>query len=108
MFMKLRIVMIILSLLFLTCMDSCKKFVALPPPSTQLSTASIFASDASATSFLMGTYSLAMDNTGLILNGGSLFASLSADELTTTGQIAAENDFADNSLHSDNPNVAKI
>ena len=56
----------------------------------------------------MGTYSQVMGNMGGILNGGLLFGSLSADELTTTGQNAVDNDFANNSLHPDNSKIAGL
>ncbi len=67
-------------LLACACLQSCKKFIEIPPPTTQLITSTVFSNDAAATSAMLAIYKL------MVSNGESLNMSknngLVADELT--------------------------
>jgi hypothetical protein len=66
------------ALLTLTVVVSCKKFVQVPPPTTQLAASTVFSNNSTATSAVINIYSQ-MDNA--FAYPTSLFAGLSADEL---------------------------
>jgi starch-binding outer membrane protein, SusD/RagB family len=85
--MQLRSLFLIafLALLLLCTGAGCKKFVAVSPPQTSISQASVYASDASAVAVLTGIYAK-ISNAGPSgagnLSAISLYSGLSADELT--------------------------
>src|ERR1700733_1480354 len=63
---------------------SCRKFVTISPPTTQLVSASVFTSDATATSAMVGIYSKMVNDVGFAGNymgNLSFLGGLSADEL---------------------------
>ena len=63
---------------------SCKKFVSIDPPITQITTSTVYASDATATAAISGIYSQ-MIGTTTFASGGlgsvTVMTALSADEL---------------------------
>jgi starch-binding outer membrane protein, SusD/RagB family len=61
---------------------SCKKFVEIPSPPTQLVSQNVFTSDASATAAMVGTYSAMMSTTG--------FASGAAQSITQLAGLSAD------------------
>lgn len=66
------------------CLFSCKKFVTIDPPVTQLVTASVFTSDATATSAMVGIYSQMVQSNGFASGnfaGVNNLSGLSGDEL---------------------------
>jgi len=71
--------------IFIVTQTSCKKLTDVPPPSTSLTGASVYASDATAIAALTGIYArisaLPVTNVGFIPSL-SVFSGLSADELT--------------------------
>jgi len=83
---------------------SCKKLVDVPPPTTSISSADVFNSDATAISAVTNIYS-AMSNSGV--QGGlcmmNLFPGLSADELAAfnTGNALNTAYYTDNLTNSD-------
>ena len=79
----LSISKVISFLIIFPTLDSCKKFVEIDPPRTQLVSSSVFASDATANATISGIYSSMMSSNGYA--GGDLFSItflswLSADE----------------------------
>ena len=74
--------LIILLTIFFT---SCKKFVTIPPPKTQVESSLVFENDQAAISAVVGLYSQIMLSSLSIANGGAtLYPALSADELYNT------------------------
>ncbi|HZE84816.1 MAG TPA: RagB/SusD family nutrient uptake outer membrane protein [Puia sp.] len=90
-------------------LSACKKFVELPAPQEQLSSATVFADDKVATSAITGLYTQIMANNNSFLNGAiSVYAGLSSDELTGTTLPPFIPAFATNSLTNDNPVVSSL
>lgn len=73
-------------LIFLVLFSSCKKFVNIDPPISQINRTTVFQDDATATSALVGIYSQ-MFNSSEFVGGGqgsiSLLAGLSSDEFSS-------------------------
>jgi len=88
---------------------SCKKFVQVSPPESQLETGMIFSSDPTAINAMIGVYSRAMASSGYLFDGGmSLYPGLSSDELYPTTSISTIEAFFDNTLTPNNPNVSSL
>src|SRR6266404_6867224 len=103
--MKLKILSHFLAAIFITGqVASCKKFVEIPPPDTGLVNTTVFNSDATATSSLLGIYSNMMQNHGFASINTSLYAGLSADELDDYSDDAAQREFYLNSINPSNVN----
>lgn len=104
--MTSRGISLLTCLFFLACVFpsvSCKKLLDVPPPLSQVSTSSVFASDVSASNALSGLYIQMMNNTRSLLNGGTtIYGGLSADELINTYPDPIEGPFRTNSLTADN------
>jgi hypothetical protein len=93
----------------LTIMPSCKKFITVDPPKTQLSSELVFTDDVSATAAMVGIYSTLMGSSSSFVNSQlSYAAGLSADELVTYSASINEQDFYTNSLSTDNAIVASL
>jgi starch-binding outer membrane protein, SusD/RagB family len=77
----------------------CKKFVDIPPPTTQIETESLFSDGASAQSAANGVYAQITLNSLTMLNGGvTLHAGLSADELQNTTSDLSLDQYLNNAL----------
>jgi hypothetical protein len=87
---------------------SCRKFVTIEPPITQLVTANVFSNDATATSVVVGIYSQMMQSSGF-LSGNALSISaltgLSSNELTNYAPAAFQKEFYINQLTAANSYV---
>lgn len=84
---------------FVTGITSCKKLVTVDPPADQLTTASVFANDESATAAVRGIYSEIMKNNNYIGNGAlSVYPGLTADEIVRTSVNSTDDVFANNSI----------
>ncbi|MGV3530565.1 MAG: RagB/SusD family nutrient uptake outer membrane protein [Flavisolibacter sp.] len=69
-------------LILLIMLTSCKKFVVIPPPETQLETATVFNDEQSAIAAVVGLYSQMMQTSITLTNGAAtVYPALSADEL---------------------------
>ena len=80
---------------------SCKKFVTVNPPVTQITSVTAFSTDQSAVSAVAGLYSQIMSNGGGFLNGATtLYPSLTADELILNAPDAQVGPFQDNAIPS--------
>lgn len=93
--MKIIVYIIILILPF-----SCKKFVAIDPPSTQLVAATVFANDQTAIAAQMSIYAR-MEGDGLAYQQQT-YNGLSADEFINYATGAVSIDLASNNLTADN------
>lgn len=85
----------------------CKKLVAVPPPTTELTSDNVYSTDATATSVLTGLYTEIAANNPLsaeTIDAISLVCGLSADELSLYGRNANPNtalvQFYENDLNS--------
>lgn len=89
----------ILPFIFCIAMLSCKKFIEVDPPVSQVTSANVFNDDATATSAVTGLYARIMGNNLYFLNGATtLYPALSADELYTTLPDPAVNAFFANAI----------
>lgn len=80
-------------------LNSCKKFIQISPPVDQLTTSTVFSTDESATAAIRGLYSEIMKNNNYIGNGAmSVFAGLSADEITRTSVNPGEDAYTNNAI----------
>jgi len=101
---KLRLIFaIFISQLFL----SCKKFVDIQPPPTQIQTSQIFENDQSANSAIAGLYKRLIINNSIIMNGAlTKLGGLSADELVNTNSPSPDDVFRINSIEPENSNLS--
>jgi hypothetical protein len=93
--------LLILFMILTGAFYSCKKFVTVSAPQTQLINASVFADDQSATSAMVGIYSNMMRSVGFASGGSSSITSLaglSADELVNYSTDAQREAFYKNAL----------
>jgi starch-binding outer membrane protein, SusD/RagB family len=90
--------------------SSCKKFVTIPPPSTQLVSEAVYDDDATATAVLTGLYSKMIQNG--VASGDNmsitLLCGLSADELKNYSAGATQGEFYLNALSPSNSNIQNI
>lgn len=88
---------------------SCKKFVEVGPPKTQLIEPVVFSNDATATSAGMGLYSRINGNLLDISFGGTaIFTALAADEIYNTSANSTYDPFSKNSLLSNTSNISTL
>ena len=96
-------------LTLLILFSSCKKWVQGPPPDTLITDEKVFADDNTAQDAVIGMYTQAMNTSLSYANGGiSLYAGLSADELTASTVIGNEDAFTRNAIGSTNPIIADL
>jgi hypothetical protein len=85
--------------------SSCKKFMEIDPPITQLASDNVFASDATAISAMVGTYNKIMSSTGFASGDRrsvTILCGLSSDELDSYSTNSDINSFYRNALTSTN------
>jgi hypothetical protein len=87
-------------------LGSCTKFVKVPEPSTQIVRSTVFSDDETATAAALGIYSSMMQTFSMASVNTSLYAGLSADELTAYTNDPALGQFYGNALIPSNPNLA--
>lgn len=96
-------------LILIALICSCKKFVEVAPPQTQLVDASVFSNDVSALAAMTGIYSRMISSNGFA-DGGSLsitfLCGLSSDELKNYSNNTSVAQFFTNSLLPTNPIIA--
>jgi starch-binding outer membrane protein, SusD/RagB family len=91
------------SLVLATCCSGCKKLVQVDTPDDLLDAAHAFSNDSLAQAAVTGIYIKIMSSTKYLLNGGvSVYAGLSADEITRTVSMPNEDQFGYNTLLSNN------
>ncbi len=101
--MKTTFLKYIYTLLLYFGISSCTRFVAVPAPSNQLITSTVFTNDATANAAVLGIYSNMM-TAYLGIFGGSvtLYSGLSADEFENYSFTGDQQQFAANSLKAEN------
>lgn len=83
--------------------SSCKKFIEIPPPPNEVVTATVFSDSTAASSAMTGLYSQMMSSNLFFANGGvTVFAALSADELTRAVPNPLFDVFTANEIPSNN------
>jgi starch-binding outer membrane protein, SusD/RagB family len=95
---------IIMLILFIQ-MSSCKKFVDIDPPKTQLIKTTVFENDATAIAAVIGIYG-SMERNSTYSVSGTL--GLSSDELKDYSTSTTSNEFYNNSLGPTNSGIASI
>jgi len=85
---------------------SCSKFVKVPDPTTQIVRSAVFSDDATATAAILGIYSSMMQDYTMASVYTSLFAGLSADELTGYSNDPNLGQFYDNAIIPSNPYIS--
>jgi hypothetical protein len=82
--------------------QSCKKYIAIPPPRDQVIAETVFEDDATALAALNGLYSSMMSSNLLLCNGGmSVFAGLCADEIVNTAPSTVYDPYFSNAISPD-------
>lgn len=89
--------------LAMVALPSCKKFVEIEPPPTEVTTATVFSDSTAAASAMTGLYSQMMSSNLFFMNGGlTLLPALSADEITRTSPNASFDVFTVNAIAPNN------
>src|SRR5687767_6090915 len=99
-----RIQFIIYATILSFIISSCKKFIALDPPRTELVTTTVFENDATANAAMVDVY-YGLSRAGFLSGATvslSLFASYSSDEQENYAQITEFQQFEENELTADN------
>jgi len=94
------------ALSLLVSLSSCKKFVDIPGPQTQVESSRVFSSDAAATSAVVGLYNQMIANNLTMMNGAvTIYAGLSADELSNVNPNSNYDAFMNNVIPSNSTTV---
>lgn len=97
-----------LILLLAVCMHSCKKFVEIDPPKTEIVLTEAFKEDNSATSAVLGIYINMLSNFNFENSGITVFGGLAADELSDFYQNAESMQFQENKLDPNNSTISSM
>jgi len=101
-------VVVILLIIIAIILSSCKKFVQIPPPKSQIENTTVFSNDATAISAIRGIYSDMITTSGFISGDPSsltFLAGFSSDELINYTNPSDNQEFYTNSLTSINSTV---
>lgn len=99
---KILPVKIIVFILLVTILFSCKKFLEVGSPKDRLVSAEVFKDDRSAIAAMVGVYSDMMQTTKFISANTTWFLGLNADELAVPSNSASQLPFVRNELTVDN------
>ncbi len=97
----MRLIYFILIFIFFIS-TSCNKFIEVPNPTTQIDRSTVFSSDATATSAVLGIYSSMMQQYTMASVNSSLFPGLSADEFTAYSGDQDLEQFYSNTINASN------
>lgn len=98
--------LIICSVLFFV---SCKKFITIPPPETQVEGIKVFENDQAAIAAVTGLYSQIMQSNLTLANGAAtLYPALSADELYNTAPNVDYDGFRTNQIIADGSGLPRL
>ena len=98
----------VVAILMLFVLESCKKFVEVPPPTLLLSGHSVFSNDASATSAVNGIYSKMIAENGFAsgsIGSVTYLTGLSSDELDNYSNNGNQIQFYEDALLPSNPDL---
>lgn len=106
---KLKVILYRVILLITTsCLASCEKYLSIEEPNDKLSTSSVFADSASASSAITGIYSdMMVGNLGFVASQ-MRWGGLSSDELSYSGSQDIVLQFLNNNLIVDNTNLNSL
>ena len=96
------------TMLFLSILSSCADFIDVGPPKSQIVTATVFQSEASAISALSGVYSLMMTNTSFTRGSIEEYTGIASDELINYSVNVNRIQFYQNSLTNTNTDVLSV
>ncbi len=106
-----RILFCVMNIFVMLGIGSCKKFVEVPPPPTQLVSQNVFESDGTATAAILGIYSDMQSNFGFAsgtYSSISFLAGGSSDELTNYSTDANQIQFYNNALSRTNSTISSF
>jgi len=98
---------VFLTIVIFCLFTSCKKFVEIGPPATQLVSATVFTTDVTATAAITGIYSTMVSSSGNFTSGSQSIASLTGmtgDEFINYVNTTVVGEFYTNSLDPTNAN----
>lgn len=107
-YIRLSKILLIFILFVTISVTSCKKFVAVNPPQTEIVTQTVFESDLSALSALKGIYSLMMTNQSFTKAGIEELSGIASDEFLNYSTRIDQIQFYQNSLTARNSDVLGI
>lgn len=94
------------SMALTTMLCSCKKFVQITPPKTQVESSKIFSNDRTAESAVVGLYVQLVASNNTFSNGAiTLYTGLFADELVNTASSSTNDPFKTNTLLATNTTI---
>jgi hypothetical protein len=100
---------ILLALVLLALLCSCKKWVDLQPPKDRVIADRVFLTEAKATAALTAVYGAMINSSATFANGSlTLYPGLSADELLKWNPSPAESELAEARLSAENANTAAL
>ena len=99
-------ILILLSSLIIT-VTSCKKFTEIDPPKNSVIGKNVFTDSLSASSAVLGIYSI-LNSNALVTGNVSTICGLSADELNKIGPSSDELQIQNNSLTADNATINSL
>ncbi len=88
--------------------SSCKKFLSTGVPKTEITSETVFTSDASAISAVKGIYSLMSGNTGFANGYLEFYTGLSSDEFYNYNPAIVQAEFFDNELSKTNTEILNV
>jgi hypothetical protein len=90
----------------LVSLSSCKKFVDIPAPQTQAESSSVFSSNATATSAVVGLYYQMIASNLTLMNGAiTIYTGLSGDEISNVNPNSDYDAFRTNAIPSNNSSI---
>lgn len=105
----MKIIKYILAVLLMTSAVSCENYVAVDPPKTELSSASVFVNDRSAIAAMVGVYSDMNALNYYFANIVTMFlGSMSADDFTYAASLAEFDEFKNNTVQPGNRYIAQL
>jgi hypothetical protein len=105
--MKKKHIVILLAAVLTVCI-SCRKFVEVDPPKTEVVLSEAFKEDGSATSAVLGIYINMLSDNNLINSGTTIYSGLSADELQAFSNDPVQLQFQQNKLLPTNATITSM
>ena len=96
---------IVVALIFLTLFSSCKKFLELGAPPTQIVLEDVFKTDATATSAVLGLYSSSSVGANAMVLNYSVYPGMSADDVQYNTASALVDEFRNNAISAANNTI---
>jgi hypothetical protein len=100
---------VFISLVLMSPLNSCRKWLAAPPPSNILTAAAVFSNDRSAGEVIEGLYSTMMADPKTLLNGAlTIYPGLGGQEILPVIPSAGDDAFTDHQLTAANMNSNRL